>query len=103
MSAEAELIVAGVAALTAAGGAVRFIWTKLEQRFLHIEKQLEECRKREDRQGQRRAVYMLAVELLLGEVERLAGRKSRIMVRVQKLLDTLDDDDHGVQHEGAGM
>ena len=93
MTAVAELILAGVAVLGALGAAGKFVWNKIERRFLLIDIALEECRKREQVSVQRRATHMLAIELLLQEVERLSPRKSRVLMRVKSLLDALS-------HEG---
>lgn len=84
----AELITAVVALLGALGAAAKFVWNKLEKRFLEIEEKLEECRKQEQVSNHRRGVLNLAVELLWQEVERLAP-KSLALGRVRKHLDEL--------------
>lgn len=84
------LLTAGAGLLTVLGAAAAFIWNKLEARFLAIERELAKCHAREGLSGQRRAHHMLAVELLLQEVERLSPSKSRVIGRVKRVLEEID-------------
>ena len=89
MSVLAEVIIAATGVLGTVGVAARFVWLKIEARFVMVEHELAHCRRREAVSGQRRAGHMLAIELLLQEVQRLSPQRSRVLARVQKLLDQL--------------
>lgn len=84
----AETISAIVGACTAVGGGVTFVWTKVEQRFKHIEAQLEECQSREQASNERRAVQLTVIELLWLELKRVAP-DADVLGRAKKLLDDL--------------
>ena len=75
-----------VAVLTPIGGAIGFVWTKVEARFASIEKKLEECQAREDLGQERRGVLVAVAELLWQELKRVSPR-SAALVRARQLLD----------------
>lgn len=89
MSDLAPLITATAALLAALGAAGKFIWTKLEARFKSIDNELAHCRRREKIAGLRRTSHMVAIELLLQELERLSPQKSRVLPKVKLLLDEI--------------
>ena len=61
---------ASVAVLTAAGGAMKFVWNKVEQRFTKIENALAECRIDRETSEKRRGILITIVELLKQELVR---------------------------------
>lgn len=89
MSDLAALITATVGLLAAFGATGKFIWDKIEARFKSIDNELDHCRHREKVAGLRRASHMVAIELLLQEVERLSPQKSRVLQRVKRMLDEI--------------
>lgn len=112
-----ELITAIVGVLTAIGAGFRFMWTEFKaskaaneasiatlkkennERLTEIEKQLEECREREQVSHLRRAKHLTVIELLWQEVLRLSPRtssrkaKNTVLDRAKHLLDELKDPD----------
>lgn len=89
-------IIAAIAgALVPVGGAVAFVWNKIESRFRTIEGLLDECQERERAHQQRehghqerRGVHLTVIELLWQEV---AGHnpQARGLQRAKRLLDDL--------------
>lgn len=93
------IITAATALVGLGGGAVRFIWNKIEKRFVSIETELGKCEVRERESQERRAVQLTAIELLWSEVKRFAP-ESHVLVRVKRLLDDLKR--RGDQQEDLG-
>lgn len=91
----ATLITAIVGLLALIGAGFKFIWTKVEVRFLKIEADLKECHAKHVVSLDRRAKQLTVIELLWGELARIAP-KSRVFTRVKKLLDELKPDEGGV-------
>lgn len=86
------LTAAGVS-LPTLGAGIAFLWNKLEKRFATIERKLEECQQREDRQKQRGSVHLIVIELLWQEVTRLTGiSQNPTLNRAKSLLDGLKKD-----------
>jgi hypothetical protein len=85
----AVLITSVVGALTAAGGAVTWLWAKVEARFKDVEQKLEDCEKRELRQKDTTAKHLIVIELLWQEVERRTRGPNPVLERAGKLLDDL--------------
>ena len=84
----ADIITASVAALVPLGGGVAFVWNKVEQRFKHIEAQLDECHKRETDSHERRGAQITVIELLWQELMRVAP-DAPVLKQAKKLLDDL--------------
>lgn len=93
----APIILAIVAAMTALGAVAKFVWDKIENRFVDIETKLEACEKREGSSKDRRAVHLIVIELLWAELKQIAP-ESLALKRGKKLLDELKslqvEDDH---------
>lgn len=84
------IITALVALLTALGGAGRFVWLRIEKRFVAIEAELAECKARELVSHERRAKHLIVIELLWREVERLSRKgDNEVLTRAKHLLDEL--------------
>jgi hypothetical protein len=77
----AGLITAIVAFVGAIGAAFKFVWDKIERRFAHIERHLEQCRKG-------REVKTIVIELLWRGLEKLEPDCAEL-VRAKALLDGL--------------
>ena len=84
----AATIVAVGTPLTAAGGAGKFIWDKVQTRFEKIEADLESCRTRENSSITREAKHIAVIELLWNEVASLAPN-SRALKRGKHIMDSL--------------
>lgn len=82
MSEIATIITASVALLGALGGAIKWLWVKLEARFTAIEKRGQDCEERS-------AVQLIVIELMWQEITRLAPDGSLVLERAQRLLDKL--------------
>lgn len=89
MSDTAALITAVVTPL---GGAIAFVWIKIETRFKSIEARLEECRLRELDSQRRSTVKLTVIELLWQEIER-NGTDNPVLRRAKRLLDGLKRED----------
>lgn len=85
----ATVIVASTAALTAFGGGAKFLWDKIEARFVAIDYKLEACERREADGKERSAAHVTVIELLWQEVERLSPDGSKALTRALKLLGEL--------------
>lgn len=86
------IITAFVALLGAAGAAIKWLWDKIEARFVKIETALEECEKRELASNERRGKHLTVIELLWAEVVRLSkGGQNNVLNRAKHLLDELKD------------
>lgn len=90
-------IVGGGGVLTVVGGGIKFVWNKLEARFAKIEKELEECRRREvaslRREAEsnvRRAKQITVIELLWQKVKEL-DPAAAVLDRAKHLLDELKE------------
>ncbi len=102
MSTTAEVITAvagGGGFLLPAGGAIAFIWNKIEKRavareaknetrFARIEGDLAECRRREEESQQRRAIQLTVIELLWAKVKEF-DPSAPVLERAKHLLDEL--------------
>jgi hypothetical protein len=85
----AGIITAATGLLGALGLAAKFLWNKIEARFLAIDVKLEACEQREHAAQERSAKHVTVIELLWQEVERLSPDGSRVLARALKLLDSL--------------
>lgn len=88
----AALIVAGTGVLGAVGATGKFLWNKVEARFVAIDAKLEACELREKAGLDRSAAHVSVIELLWQEVERLSPEGSRALTRAGKLLADLKKD-----------
>lgn len=98
MSGASDVITAiagGGGALAACGGAIKFVWDKIETRFLAIEDELARChereiasQRRETASQERRAVLTTVIELLWQEVKRI-DPNAPILARAQHLMNEL--------------
>lgn len=98
MSGASEIITAvvgsgGVLTIVATGG--KFVWNKIEARFVHIESELQECRRRETQSlkreadsRERRAIQITVIELLWLKVKEL-DPGAHVLDRAKHLLDEL--------------
>jgi hypothetical protein len=107
MSEASEVITAVVAACSVAGGliggAVAFVWGKVEKRFKEIETQLLACQSREDEGHERRANQLIVIELLWQEIKRLAPPGPvPVLVRARRLLDDLKISNERLNDLGDG-
>lgn len=84
----AAIIGAIATLLTVIGGALRFLYLKLERRFTDIEAQLEACRRREMAATRINSTQLTVIELLWSEVKRIQPR-SNALQRAHKLLEDL--------------
>jgi hypothetical protein len=80
--------------LIALGGGVAFLWKKVEQRFGKIERQLEDCRKREASAARINATQLTVIELIWNDLKKLQP-KSGTLARAHKLLDDLKSQTNG--------
>lgn len=88
MSELAGIIAALVPLLVALGAGVRFLWNKIEARFVAVETALDECHEREAKSQERRAVQLTVIEILWQEIQRIAP-KSLVLKRAKHHLDEL--------------
>jgi hypothetical protein len=86
----AEASAAAVTFLAPLGGAIAFVWSKVEARFAAIEAKLEACQEREDASLKGRGVLIAVTELLWQEVKRIAPR-SPTLTRSRRLLDEIHE------------
>jgi putative protein kinase ArgK-like GTPase of G3E family len=84
----AGIIAAIVPLLALLGAGIRFLWNKIEARFVAVETALDECHEREARSHERRAVQLTVIEILWQEIQRIAP-KSQVLVRAKHHLDEL--------------
>jgi hypothetical protein len=84
----AAIITAATGLLIAVAGGGRFIWNKIETRFIKVEAALEECHEREAKGQERRAVQLTVIEILWQEIQRIAP-KSNVLIRAKHHLDEL--------------
>lgn len=89
MSELAALILAATSLLTAMGAAGKFIWNRIETRFIRIEAQLKECEQREKTAMSRSAAHVVVIELLWRETSRLSAEDNPVLRRAKRLLDQL--------------
>jgi hypothetical protein len=88
MSDWAAIIGAFATLLTVLGGALRFLWNKVERRFDEIEAQLEACREREASASKINATQLTVIELIWNDLKKLQP-KSGTLARAHKLLEDL--------------
>lgn len=88
MSVAIENLVAAAPIMTLSGGAVAWLWSKIEKRFKRIEEELEKCRQRELHALERRGTHLTVIELLWNEIKRLAP-DAEVLDRAQHLLERL--------------
>lgn len=81
--------------LTIVGAGGRFVWNKIEARFMSIENELQECRrreieslKREADSRERRTIQITVIELLWMKVKEL-DPSAHVLDRAKHLLDEL--------------
>lgn len=79
------IITAAVGGLSVLGGGVRFLWNKIEKRFLDIENAQKKCEAH-------RATQITVIELLWQELKRLSPDDA-VFDRAKKLLDGLKKGD----------
>ncbi|MXO73590.1 hypothetical protein [Alteraurantiacibacter buctensis] len=84
MSDLAAIITAATGLLVALGGAIAWLWNKLENRFTAIEQRAEGCEERS-------AVQTTVIELLWQELERVTPDGSKVLARALKLLNDLKE------------
>jgi hypothetical protein len=84
----AAIITAVTGLIIAMAGGGRFIWNKIEARFIKVEAALDECHEREAKGQERRAVQLTVIEILWQEIQRIAP-KSKVLVRAKDHLDRL--------------
>jgi hypothetical protein len=65
-----EISMALTGLLTTVGGAIAFVWVKIEKRFSEIEKKLEACEKRERRNQRQLVLYEAALSIVMDELEK---------------------------------
>jgi chromosome condensin MukBEF ATPase and DNA-binding subunit MukB len=82
------LVVGSGGALTALGAAGKFVWDKIERRFVGIEEQLDECRQRERESHERRAIQLTVIELLWLKIKEF-DPTAPVLLRAKHLLDDL--------------
>lgn len=86
-AAEITAIAAAVVSLGGAIGAVgKFIWNRIEARFMAIEAALDECRERSDLSEKRRSVLITIIELLKQEFRHHLP-ESMALSRTDELMD----------------
>lgn len=91
----APIIVAVTALLGLFGAAFKFIYTKIENRFVSIENDLKMCYQREMTTKERRGIMVMVIELLITELKSVAPesfalqRSERLMEEVKRI----DDDE----------
>lgn len=88
MSELAAIITAGTTLVVALGAGVRFLWNKIEARFVAIDAELAKCHEREEHSQERRAKHLTVIEILWQELQRIAP-KSRVLIRAKHHLDEL--------------
>lgn len=86
MSEIAQSIAILTPTLTAVGGAIGWLWSRIEKRFKEVDLELAKCRRREKVSDRRRAALITIIELLWRGVEREAPDSAELH-RVQKLMD----------------
>ena len=84
----AAIIAAIATLLTVVGGALRFLWNKVERRFDEIEAQLEACREREVAGARINATQLTVIELIWNDLKKLQP-KSGTLARAHRLLEDL--------------
>lgn len=82
------IITAAAGGLGVLGGGVRFLWNKIEKRFLDIENAQKKCEAH-------RATQITVIELLWQELKRLSP-DAAVFDRAKKLLDGLKKGDYDV-------
>lgn len=83
-------ILAVVALLTPIGGAIAYLWAKIESRFTTIEKQLAECERRDHRNTRALTLYETALTVVMDELER-HNSASPALAQARKLLHQLSE------------
>jgi len=92
MSEVPVLITSIAGALATTGGAIAWLYNKIERRFEKVETALEDCRKREAKSSEREGKHLVVIELLWQEVERKARGPSPVLERAKRILDDLKGD-----------
>lgn len=93
MSDTAAIITSIVGALAVAGGAVKWLWGKVEARFAKIEKDLEACKEREMKAVKREGGLLIVIELLWQEIERRSrGAPNAVLGQARKIMDELKEE-----------
>lgn len=82
----AAIIAASASLLLTIGGAAKFLWDKLEKRFVEIENRARGCEKRSGVQDR-------VIELLVQEVQRALPGGSPVLTRALKLLTDMKEAD----------
>ena len=82
----AAIIVAVSGLMGTLGGAVSWLWLKLERRLTRLEADVRQC---EDKRG----IQLTVIELLWAELKRLAP-DTPIFDRAKRLLDDLKNSSH---------
>ena len=72
----AAIIAAIATLLTVVGGALRFLWNKVERRFDGIEAQLEACREREVAGARINATQLTVIELIWNDLKKLQPKSA---------------------------
>lgn len=92
------LITSFVGLLGAMGVAMRFIWLRIEARFVKIEDALTDCRERHVRGSDIRGRLLSVVDQLLNEVARLHP-DSIVLMKTKSVMDVLRVEMHTLAHD----
>jgi hypothetical protein len=90
MSEVSEIITASAALLATFGGGLGVLWKWASGKFDNLQGQLDECQKRELSAVKRRGVLFQIIEVLHGDLQRVAP-KSKALARRDELLTQYKD------------
>lgn len=83
-----SIVAAGVSVASVLGGAIAWLWARVEKANREIRAELKKCEERETRGKARRSCLTTIIELFWQEVSRLAP-ESPVLKRAEKLLDDM--------------
>lgn len=91
-----------VSVLTTIGAAIAFVWQKVDKRFSHIERKLEECEARETRSTRLHVLYESALSVVMEELQQIkpespALKHARTMLT--KAVDAIYKREHRISLE----
>jgi hypothetical protein len=84
----AGIIVALATLFGTIGGALRFLWNKIDKKFELVDAALEACRERETSINRINATQLTVIELIWNDLKKLQP-KSGTLARAHKLLEDL--------------
>lgn len=87
----ADGVVAVTGISTLLGGAIGFVWNKIERRFDEFDDKLEQCHSREMDSQERGVRLLTVIELLFQEVARLSP-DAPVLKRARRLLENLKEE-----------